>query len=251
MPDFFFFQIKLSFGIYRLKPFLMKNVLFFKLFLLCLLVAFVTSCNIKGKPEELLKVKNEQKQIAEEDIKSAARSSARLQTFLEDDSEFKPIIPKILGKDISWYLEHDSINEVALQYYIGKKEASPDNDFFSIFSSLAQTSQLNPFYIHLLNKAVVNADGVLAEELGGVLVNFIEKNPNDFTQMLLDTTYIGRMEAARDAAFLVAHQIQKEQADKETEEKLVIRSMLACAECSGDQKAALKYFFEMLAAMKD
>lgn len=176
---------------------------------------------------------------------------ADIVVFTSDQSSFKPIVPKLANKDIATYLEDESLSSTALLYYLGKKDASPDTAFLSIFDSLSVSATLNPLRWHLLNKVVLNADGVLAESLSDIAAKKIVDNPDEFTTMLLDTAYSGRMEVAKNYAFLLAHNIQQDEKGAQTEDKMVIRAMLACATCSDKQKAVLGHFFEMVDGLKD
>lgn len=213
-----------------------------------LVLFFISSCTLDKSKEETVDA-----QLTENDnLEQLKAKFVSVNNLSEDTSSFKEIVPKLSGKDIAWYLENDSLTANALQYYIGKKEATPDSAFFQIFKSLPKKDDaLNPLYIHLLNKAVLSADGELAEELGDVVMDFVEKNPDAFTQMLLDSAYAGRKEIARNYAFFLAHEIQQEEATAKKEEKFVIRTMLSCAECSDEKKAVLEYFFDMVNEMKD
>ncbi|UZR94318.1 hypothetical protein [Chondrinema litorale] len=212
-----------------------------------LVLFFISSCTLDKPKDDSVDTQLTEK----ENMNELKTKFVSVNNLSEDTSSFKEIVPKLSGKDIAWYLENDSLAANALQYYIGKKDAAPDSTFFKIFKSLPKKDALNPLYIHLLNKAVLSADGMLAEELGDVVMEFVEKNPDAFTQMLLDSAYAGRKEIARNYAFLLAHEIQQEEATAKKEEKFVIRTMLSCAECSDEKKAVLEYFFNMVNEMKD
>jgi hypothetical protein len=184
-------------------------------------------------------------------VQNTVTPKADITAFTSDQTSFKPIVPKLAGKDIATYLESDDLSEIALFYYLGKTEASPDQSFLALFDSLSTIDPLNPLRWHLLNKVVLDADGALAETLSNVVAEKIEDNPDGFTEMLLDTTYAGRMEVAKNYAFLLAHDIQQEKEAKQAEDKLIIRAMLACSTCSDKQKSVLEHFFGMVDGLKD
>jgi len=134
----------------------------------------------------LIACNKKQTEEAKETVESSAENvipKADIAAFTSDQSGFKPIVPKLANKDIATYLENESLNETTLAYYIGKVEASPDSSFLSIFDSLSVSSTLNPLRWHLLNKVVLNADGVLAESLSEIAAQKIVDNPNEFTTM--------------------------------------------------------------------
>ena len=188
-----------------------------------------------------------------ENNKVEVKKEIGIPEFTKDKSPFQSKVPRLAGKDIAFYVEHEALEEKAQHYYLGIAEASPDASFMKIFDSLSVNHNLNPFRWHLLNKAVMNADGVLAEELSQLVAKKIEVNPQGFTEMLLDTAYNGRMEVAKNYAFLLAHDIQRLEAKKneKIEDKLIIRAMLACSTCSEKQKAVLELFFGMVDGLKD
>mgnify|MGYP001050122747 CR=1 FL=1 len=212
-------------------------------YLLLFILATSLTCTSK-KAEETPKI---------ETASAEEKRAVDISVLTADESDFKVIVPKLSGKDIAHYLEDDSLEEPLLLYYLGKLEASPDNEFINAFDSLSTQDAMNPLRWHLLNKAVLNADGALAENLSSLVAEKIETNPAGFTSMLLDTTYSGRMEVAKNYAFLLAHDIQKLEArnNKKVEDKLIIRAMLACSTCTEKQKAVLEHFFGMVDGLKD
>jgi len=89
-----------------------------------------------------------------------------------------------LGR-ITLYLDSKQISQVAKDYYHGKFNASEDNRTFSILDSICTTNNATrPFYLLLVSRMMIKADGTLAEALGTYCKNFAEQHPNQIIAFL-------------------------------------------------------------------
>lgn len=171
-----------------------------------------------------------------------------LKLFMVDESSFAEKVPVLMGKDISFYIEHDDLPEDAIDMYLGALE--PDEGATSqqvLRQVYAGNSQLRPFYFHLLNMAIDGADGALAESLGAIVVDFVSKQPQAFTSYLLNSEYSGRRKLFDDYVFFSQFEVSRQGSPGKTLQKYRQQASNNCQACSEKQQELLNLFFNSVA----
>lgn len=97
----------------------------------------------------------------------------------------KKKVDKINNKDISFYLNHKSIDANAKLFYQGKFALSDDDKTFAICDSLTtKNPETRPFYFYVFCRFLELSDGALSEVLGSHCMEFINNYPCEFVRNL-------------------------------------------------------------------
>jgi len=88
-------------------------------------------------------------------------------------------------KDFNFYLESNEVSKEAKDFYNNKFKASDDERTMSILDSLrTKNNSTRPFYLYLVSKMLIKADGAVAEVLGNTCKEFVEMHPNQYISFL-------------------------------------------------------------------
>ena len=88
-------------------------------------------------------------------------------------------------QDANHYLQMAGVSKNAKLYYQGKLRPSDDEKTFSIFDSLnTKNNVTRPFYMYLVSRILLKADGALSEYAGVVCKKFLESKPDYLIEFL-------------------------------------------------------------------
>jgi len=180
--------------------------------------------------------------IAEQDsIATAAKPPAQGKgSFAElrkmvSEAPFSRISPSLMGKDISVYLEHDSVADDAVMLYIGELEDATPQAYKAIIGEVIEKGEdedaLRPFHFHLLNYVMLQADGALAESIGQTITDFVGQYPVAFAAYMRQPGYKGGADLLKEYLMFIDFELNlqgnREQAFEEFSKKVKANSATA------------------------
>lgn len=99
-------------------------------------------------------------------------------------------VTELNGKPISFYLNHNEIDDYSKLYYQGKFAVSDDSLTFAFLDSvLTQNGETRPFYLFVFNSVLSKSDGSLAEYISEDCFAYFEKYPCKFLGIKDDVLY--------------------------------------------------------------